>query len=149
MQRQQIRSSNQVGWADTVNNNATFTDAWQKTEYGEFLLSDLDLAYANGQCVIESITVTGAAGTQPAIGDEQKVEILISDSSTFTQNSCVAIATGHYSNGLIDTDKRLCTFQIKQPIVLSSTNGSIYFTVKCPGSDTLTADKAVIVVSQS
>ena len=46
MQRQQIRSSNLVGWADTVNNNATFTDAWQKTEYGEFLIEDLDLPRA-------------------------------------------------------------------------------------------------------
>ena len=148
MQRQQIRSSNQVGWADTVNNNATFTDAWQKTEYGEFLIEDLDLAYANGQCVIESIMISGAAGQQPAAGDEQKVEILISDSNTFGQTSLIAIASGFYSSALIDTNKRLCCFQIKQPIAIPST-GRIYFTVKCAASDALTADQATIVVSQS
>ena len=148
MQQQQIRSSNQVGWADTVNNNATFTDAWQKTEYGEFLIEDLDLAYPNGQCVIESIMITGAAGQQPAAGDEQKVEILISDNSGFTQTSLIAVASGFYSSGLIDTNKRLCCFQIKAPIVIPA-NGRIYFTVKCAGSDALTADQATITVSQS
>ena len=148
MQRQQIRSSNQVGWADTVNNNATFTDAWQKTEYGEFLIEDLDLAYINGQCVIESIMISGAAGQQPAAGDEQKVEILISDSNTFGQTSLIAIASGFYSSALIDTNKRLCCFQPKFAVALDA-NDAIYFTVKCPSGDALTADNAVITVSQS
>mgnify|MGYP003124773178 CR=1 FL=1 len=148
MQRQQIRSSNQVGWADTVNNNATFTDAWQKTEYGEFLIEDLDLAYANGQCVIESIMISGAAGQQPVAADKELIEILISDSSTFGQTNLLAVAKGFYSDALIDTNKRLACFQIRQPIAIPS-NGRIYFTVKCASSDALTADQATIVASQS
>jgi|TARA_R100001086_G_scaffold222450_3_gene139940 hypothetical protein len=148
MQRQQIRSSNLVGWADTVNNNATFTDAWQKTEYGEFLIEDLDLAYANGQCVIESIMISGAAGQQPVAADKELIEILISDSSTFGQTNLLAVAKGFYSDALIDTNKRLACFQIRQPIAIPS-NGRIYFTVKCASSDALTADQATIVASQS
>jgi hypothetical protein len=148
MQRQQIRSSNQVGWADTVNNNATFTDAWQKTEYGEFLIEDLDLAYINGQCVIESIMISGAAGQQPVAADKELIEILISDNSTFGQTSLLAVAKGFYSDALIDTNKRLACFQIRQPIAIPA-NGRIYFTVKCASSDALTADQATIVVSQS
>ena len=148
MQRQQIRSSNQVGWADTVNNNATFTDAWQKTEYGEFLIEDLDLAYINGQCVIESIMISGAAGQQPVAADKELIEILISDSSGFGQTNLLAVAKGFYSDALIDTNKRLACFQIRQPIAIPS-NGRIYFTVKCASSDALTADQATIVVSQS
>ena len=148
MQRQQIRSSNLVGWADTVNNNATFTDAWQKTEYGEFLIEDLDLAYINGQCVIESIMISGAAGQQPVAADKELIEILISDSSTFGQTNLLAVAKGFYSDALIDTNKRLACFQIRQPIAIPS-NGRIYFTVKCASSDALTADQATIVVSQS
>lgn len=147
MQRQQIRSSNTVGWADTVNNNATFTDAWQKTEYGEFAMTDFQLAYADNM-VIESIMLSGTAGTQPAVGDEQKVEILISSSNTFGQQQIIAVATGHYSNGLIDTNKRLCCFQIKQAVAIP-TDGRIFFTVKCPGSDSFTADNCVMTVSQS
>ena len=115
MQRQQIRSSNVVGWADTVNNNATFTDAWQKTEYGEFAISDFQLAYADNM-VVESIMISGAAGTQPAAGDEEKVEILLSSDSSFGQTSIIAVATGYYSSALIDTNKRLCCFQIKQAV---------------------------------
>ena len=148
MQRQQIRSSNLVGWADTVNNNATFTDAWQKTEYGEFFIEDLDLAYANGQCVIESIMISGAAGQQPVAADKELIEILISDSSTFGQTNLLAVAKGFYSDALIDTNKRLACFQIRQPIAIPS-NGRIYFTVKCASSDALTADQATIVASQS
>ena len=147
MQRKQIRSSNTVGWADTVNNNATFTDAWQKTEYGEFAMSDFQLAYADNM-VIESIMISGAAGTQPAVGDEEKVEILLSSDSSFGQTSIIAVATGHYSNGLIDTNKRLCSFQIKQAVAIPDT-GRIFFTVKCPASDSLTADNCVMTVSQS
>ena len=147
MQRQQIRSSNVVGWADTVNNNATFTDAWQKTEYGEFAISDFQLAYADNM-VIESIMISGAAGTQPAAGDEEKVEILLSSDSSFGQTSIIAVATGYYSSALIDTNKRLCCFQIKQAVAIPDT-GRIFFTVKCPGSDSLTADNCVMTVSQS
>ena len=147
MQRQQIRSSNVVGWADTVNNNATFTDAWQKTEYGEFAISDFQLAYADN-CIIESIMISGAAGQQPVVADAEKVEILISTSNTFGQTQIVAVARGVYSDGLIDTDKRLCCFQIKQAIQIPS-DGRIYFTVKCPASDALTADQAVMTVTQS
>jgi hypothetical protein len=148
MQRQQIRESNQVGWADTVNNNATFDATWQKTEYGEFLISDLDLAYANGQCVIEQIMISGAAGQQPAEADKEAVEILISSASSFAQDKIIGVFKGIYSAALIDTNKRLACFQIRQPIAIPA-NGRIYFTVKCASSDALTADQATIVVSQS
>lgn len=148
MQRQQIRESNQVGWADTVNNNATFDATWQKTEYGEFLISDLDLAYANGQCVIEQIMISGAAGQQPAEADKEAVEILISSASSFAQDKIIGVFKGIYSAALIDTNKRLCCFQPKCAVALDA-NDAIYFTVKCPSGDALTADNAVITVSQS
>ena len=92
--------------------------------------------------------VTGAAGQQPAAGDEEKIEILIADNNTFAQTSLIAVASGFYSSALIDTNKRLACFQIKQPIAVPS-NGRIYFTVKCAASDALTADQATITVSQS
>ena len=148
MQRQQIRESNQVGWADTVNNNAEFDANWDKAEYGEFLISDLDLAYANGQCVIEQIMISGAAGQQPAEADKEAVEILISSASSFAQDKIIGVFKGIYSAALIDTNKRLCCFQPKCAVALDA-NDAIYFTVKCPSGDALTADNAVITVSQS
>ena len=148
MQQKQIRESNQVAWADTSNDNAEFDATWQKTEYGEFLISDLDLAYPNGQCVIEQIMISGAAGQQPAEADKEAVEILISSASSFAQDKIIGVFKGIYSAGLIDTDKRLCCFQPKCSIALASTD-TIYFTVKCPSGDALTADNAVITVSQS
>ena len=47
-QQTKVRSTTTVGWADAVNNNATWNTNWQITEYAKFAVSDLGLANSKG-----------------------------------------------------------------------------------------------------
>lgn len=147
MQRKQIRSSNSIVFADTVNNNATFTDAWQKTEYFSIPISSLDTAYG-ANITLEHIQCVGNAGQQPAEADKEKIEILVANNSSFADATLIALKGGLYSAALFDTSKRLVHFSIKEDIAIDE-DASLFFTIKCPASDAFTCTGATITVSQS
>tara|TARA_R100000734_G_C3318708_1_gene113202 strand:+ start:4183 stop:4632 length:450 start_codon:yes stop_codon:yes gene_type:complete len=146
--RHKARSTTAVSWADSVNNNATFNNTWQITEYAKVSIASLDLAYSTGNNVgvkIEEIIFTGT-GTTPATASKKDTEILIATDSGFTNVICVH--TGLFSDAKYNTTKCVAAFDIGHYIVVDNST-DLYITVKCGGSGALTADAIRLTASQS
>lgn len=141
-----IRTTTTVTWADAVNNNANWTNAWTITEYVAIEVADLDLAYKQGAqgIAIEEINFTGT-GTTPNTAAKTGIELLVATDSGFT--NIVSFDDGLMSEGKFDTTKCVASFHPKHPMVVSQTD-TLYFTVKCGGSAALLADTCRLTVSQ-
>ena len=141
------RTTTTATWADGVNNDANFGNAWAITEYAKIQVPVLDLAYSTGNNVtikIEEVIFTGT-GTTPATASKKDTELLIATDATF--NNVICHHTGLFSDGKYATTKCIASFDIGHHIVVSE-DVDLYFTVKCGGSGALLADTIRLTVSQ-
>ena len=139
--RKQIRSTTEVSWADSSNNDANWSAAWTLTEYAEIDVSDLNLAYTNSGFQIEEIIFTGT-GTTPALANRDDIQILIATDSAFAD--VIYFDTGLMSDAKYNTTKCIASFNPKRSVIADT----LYITVKCGTSAALLADTCRITVSQ-
>lgn len=142
----QVRTTTTVTWADAINNDANWTNAWTITEYVAVSVADLNLAYEGSRCSfkIEEINFTGT-GTPPANANKLDSEILIALDSGFT--NVISFDSGLYSEAKYATTKCIASFHPKHDLVVSDTD-TLYITMRCGGSAALLADTCRITVSQ-
>ena len=141
------RTTTTATWADGVNNDGNFTNAWAITEYAKIAIPSLDLAYSTGQNVsikIEEVIFTGT-GTTPATAAKKDTELLIATDASFSNVICHH--TGLYSDGKYNTSKCIASFDIGHHFVVSE-DVDLYFTIKCGGSGALLADTIRLTVVQ-
>lgn len=145
-QQKHVRTTTTVTWADAVNNDANWTNAWTITEYVAIAVADLDLAYSSGRqsMQIEEINFTGT-GTTPTTAAKTGIELLVATDSGFT--NIISFDDGLMSEGKFDTTKCVASFHPKHPFVVNSTD-TLYITVKCGGTAALLADTCRLTVSQ-
>ena len=77
-----------LGWADTVNNNAVWDNAWDFTEHAIFNQSDLNLTYAvspsdRATLRIGQVVFTGTGTVPTSDAERDGIEILIASHSGF------------------------------------------------------------------
>jgi hypothetical protein len=145
-QQRKVRTTTTVTWADSVNNNANWTNAWTITEYVAVAIADLDLAYSVGSTSlqIEELAFVGT-GTTPTNTTKTAIELLVALDSGFT--NIVSFDGGLMSEGKFDTTKCIASFHPEHGLVVQPTD-TLYFTVKCGGSAALLADTCRLTVSQ-
>lgn len=145
-QQKHVRTTTTVTWADSINNDANWSNAWTITEYAAVAVSDLDLAYSSGKVGIrlEDIVFTGT-GTAPANANKQDIQLLVSKNSGFTD--VVSFDVGLMSDAKYATTVCIAAFHPDHNIVVEETD-TLYFTVKCGGSAALLADTCRLTVSQ-
>lgn len=146
-QQIKVRATTEATWADAINNNANWTNAWTITEYAAIAVSDLDLAYDTGKTSIklEDVIFIGT-GTAPANAAKADTQLLISKNSAFTQ--VISFDTGLMSDAKYDTTKCITSFHPNHYITVEPTD-TLYFTIKCGGTAALLADEARLTVSQN
>lgn len=145
-QQKHVRTTTTVTWADTINDDANWTNAWTITEYAAVAVSDLDLAYSSGNVgiQIEEVTFVGT-GTAPANANKLDIQLLVALDSGFT--NVISFDVGLMSDAKYDTTKCIASFHPKHGLVVQETD-TLYFTVKCGGSAALLADTCRLTVSQ-
>tara|TARA_A100001201_G_scaffold93462_2_gene81315 strand:- start:214 stop:660 length:447 start_codon:yes stop_codon:yes gene_type:complete len=146
-QQVKVRSTTTIAWADAVNNDANWTNAWTITEYAKIAVSDLDLAYSAGptSIKIEEVLFTGT-GTTPATASKSDTQLLIAKDAAFTDVVCIEL--GLQSDAKYDTNNCIAAFSPGHYITVDESD-ELYFTVKCGGSGALLADAGRLTVSQN
>ena len=146
-QQVKVRSTTTIAWADAVNNDANWTNAWTITEYAKIAVSDLDLAYSAGptSIKIEEVLFTGT-GTTPATASKSDTQLLIAKDAAFTDVVCIEL--GLQSDAKYDTNNCIAAFSPGHYIEVSESD-DLYFAVKCGGSGALLASSGRLTVSQN
>jgi hypothetical protein len=137
-----------VTFADLINNNAVFDNAWDLTEYFELDLDDLNLQIDREEdyFLINEIVCIGA-GTAPSNTNKEDAQILISTNNAFTE--VVSFDYGKMSDATYTiggTNYTVIVFHLSHPIYTNS--DKLYFTVKAPQNATQTCTKVSIQISQ-
>ena len=145
-QQKQIRTTTEVTWADAINNDANWSNAWTITEYAAVAVADLDLAFRTDSVgiQIEELTFVGT-GTAPANANKQDIQLLVALDSGFTD--VISFDVGLMSDAKYDTTKCIASFHPKHGLVVTNAD-TLYFTVKCGGSAALLASSCRLTVSQ-
>ena len=145
-QQKHVRTTTTVTWADAINEDANWTNAWTITEYAAVAVSDLDLAFSSGNVgiQIEEINFIGT-GTAPANANKLDIQLLVALDSGFT--NVISFDGGIMSDAKFATTKCIASFHPKHGLVVKETD-TLYFTVKCGGSAALLADTCRLTVSQ-